>query len=141
MPVFLFPARPATFRSLANSATSLFALSLSPFLSWCFPFLSPFPFSQDHCFCGARNDPQDLPGARGAEDCYERICGNPRSNLHADGNGCISSLIPWFCRYRCRRRRCLLSRHLFLGLCSRDDDGGGGDEDSGSFAKKNAGGL
>lgn len=32
------------------------------------------------------------------EDCYERICGNPRSNLHADDNGCISSLIPRFCR-------------------------------------------
>lgn len=27
-------------------------------------------------------------------DCYERICGNPRSNLHADGNGCVSSPIP-----------------------------------------------
>lgn len=36
--------------------------------------------------------------ARGAQDCYERICGNPRSNLHADGNGCVSSLIPRFCR-------------------------------------------
>lgn len=32
---------------------------------------------------------------RGAVDCYERICGNPRSNLHADGNGCVSSLIRW----------------------------------------------
>lgn len=57
--------------------------SLSPFL--------PFPFSQDHCFQG---DPQNP--ARGAKDCYERICGNPRSNLHADDNGCISSLIPRF---------------------------------------------
>lgn len=52
----------------------------------------PFPFSQDHCF---RGDPQNP--ARGAEDCYERICGNPRSNLHADGNGCVSSLISRFC--------------------------------------------
>jgi len=57
-----------------------------------FPFL-PFPFSQDHCF---RDDPQNP--ARGARDCYERICGNPRSNLHADDNGCVSSLIPRFCR-------------------------------------------
>lgn len=59
--------------------------SLSPFL--------PFPFSQDHCFQGDSQKP-----ARGAKDCYERICGNPRSNLHADDNGCISSLIPRFCR-------------------------------------------
>lgn len=57
-----------------------------------FPFL-PFPFSQDHCFQG---DPQNP--VRGAKDCYERICGNPRSNLHADDNGCISSLIRRFCR-------------------------------------------
>lgn len=57
-----------------------------------FPFL-PFPFSQDHCFQG---DPQNP--VRGAKDCYERICGNPRSNLHADDNGCISSLISRFCR-------------------------------------------
>lgn len=54
-----------------------------------FPFL-PFPFSQDHCL---QDDPQNP--ARGAKDCYERICGNPRSNLHVDDNGCVSSpLIP-----------------------------------------------
>lgn len=67
------------------SSRSTAGFSLSPFL--------PFPFSQDHCF---RDDPQNL--ARGAKDCYERICGNPRSNLHADDNGCVSSLIPGFCR-------------------------------------------
>lgn len=73
--------------------------SLSPFL--------PFPFSQDHCF---RDDPQNP--ARGAKDCYERICGNPRSNLHADDNGCVSSLIPRFCRrlLSLRARVCAVAR-------------------------------
>lgn len=102
-------------------------IALLRLLSRDFPFL-PFPFSQDHCFQG---DPQNP--ARGARDCYERICGNPRSNLHADDNGCISSLILRFCRrllflqvvfaWRFVRKKCrwllmfyqvVLHLHLFL---------------------------
>lgn len=75
-----------------------------------FPFL-PFPFSQDHCFQG---DPQNP--ARGAKDCYERICGNPRSNLHADDNGCISSLIRRFCR-RLLFLQVVLARQLARKKC------------------------
>lgn len=60
-----------------------------------FPFL-PFSLSlflRTIAFKAIRRTP-----LRGAKDCYERICGNPRSNLHADDNGCISSLISRFCR-------------------------------------------
>lgn len=109
-------------KSLYRMARPFVRLPHAPPAALCpqdFPFL-PFPFSQDHCFRGESGKAIRRSPARGAADCYERICGNPRSNLHADGNGCVSSLIPRFCRLS-------TSRVVFARECGGSLDGDAGD--------------